>query len=106
YQFPDAGGRAHGGAWYELTDAGGEVLYRRMLPHAPGEGAEVPAEGGGLQRTVGDRGVEGLDVIVPGVSGRHRLDVYVAVAAGAACAARERSRTRVASLQLRRGGKR
>jgi hypothetical protein len=106
YRFAGTGGRARGGAWYELTDAAGEVLYRRMFPHAPGEGVEVPSGGGGLQRAGGHREVEEYDVIVPDVADMHRLNVYVVDPAGDASTAMERSRTPVASLQLRRGRKR
>jgi len=105
HRFTGAGGRAHGGAWCELADASGDVLYRRMLPHAPGDGVEVPAEGGGLQRVDVHREVEEYDVVVPDVAERHSLNIYVVDAAGDASSTLERSRTPVASLRLRRGGK-
>jgi hypothetical protein len=107
YQLPDARGRALTGAWCEVTDAAGAVIYRKLLPHLPGGPVEIPAEGGGLQRTDEYRGEDEFDVIVPDVAGLHTVNVYIADPRGGDVAATiERSRTPVASMRLRRGWKR
>jgi hypothetical protein len=107
YELPDSRGRALTGAWCEVTDEAGAVIYRKLFPHPPGGSVEVPAEGGGLQRAGEYRDEDEFDVVVPDVDTLHMINVYVAdPRSGDVAATLARSRTPVASLRLRRGGKR
>lgn len=106
YELPAAGGRARTGAWCEATDEAGELIYRKLLGHVPGGSVEVPAEGGGLHRAGEYLEDEVVDVVVPDVPSLHTVNVFVADPDGADVAATvERSRTPVASLRVRRSGR-
>ena len=107
YELPDSRGRALTGAWCEVTDEAGALIYRKLLPHVPGGSVEVPAEGGGLQRAGEYRDEDEFDVLVPDVDGLRRINVYVAdPRSGDVAVTLARSRTPVASLPLRRRGQR
>ena len=106
YQLPATRGRAHTGAWVEVADEAGEVIYRKLLPHPPGGSVEVPADEGGLHRAGEYREEDEFDVVVPDVPSLHTVNVYVAdPRSGDVAATVERDRTPVASLRLRRGRK-
>jgi hypothetical protein len=106
YELPAAAGRAHTGAWCEVTDEAGEVIYRKLLPHVPGGSVEVPAVEGGLNRPGEYLEEDEFDVVVPDVPLLHTVNVFVADPGTADVAATvERARTPVASLRLRRTGR-
>jgi hypothetical protein len=107
YPLPATHGRALTGAWCEATDSSGAVIYRKLLPHVADGSVEVPGESGGLQRADVDPGDDELDVVIPDVPSLHTLNVYLAgPRSGDVVATPAQARTPVASLRLRRGGKR
>jgi hypothetical protein len=107
YRLPETHGRALTGAWCEATDSSGTVIYRTLLPHLAGGSVEVQGEDGSLYREETAHDEDELEVVVPDVPALHTLNVYVAdPRAGDVVATAARARTPVASLRLRRGGKR
>jgi hypothetical protein len=102
-ELPATHGRPLSGAWCELTDDAGEVLYRVLLPHPLDGSVEVPAEGGGLQRVDVERDEDVFDVLVPDDPRARSLLVYVVEPrSGDAAATVTRSQTPLARLQLKR----
>lgn len=102
-ELPATRGRPISGAWCELTDDAGEVLFRTMLPHPPDGGVEVPAEEGGLHRVDAERHEEVFDVLVPDSTRARTLLVFVAdPRAGDATITVARSQSPVAQLKLQR----
>jgi hypothetical protein len=100
-RLPASGGRPLSGAWCELADGAGEVLYRTALPHPPGGGVEVPAEEGGLHRVDAEREEDVFDVLVPDDGRARDLLVYVAdPRANDTTATVARSQTPVARMSL------
>jgi hypothetical protein len=101
-RLPATGGRALLGAWYELVDRSGDVLYRGVLPHPPDGGMEVLAEGGGLQKVDAGSTENVFDVLVPDHAEGHDVLLYVTDPRAFETAATVvRSRTPVARLALR-----
>jgi hypothetical protein len=64
-ELPHGGGRPLAGFWYELTDADGSTLFRRVQPNPTGPSVEVPGPQGGLHRVDIERPEVVFDVLIP-----------------------------------------